>query len=45
MWPSLIQTLQSSLPDNVAESIATIIIAILSWYIARKKTQAREREK
>lgn len=34
-----------ALPDNLVEAISTIIIAVLSWYISRKKTQAREREK
>lgn len=39
-----LQAAQSALPDNIAESVATILIAILTWYISRKKTQARERE-
>lgn len=42
---NFLAALQGPAPDDWAEATATILIAVLSWYISRKKTQAREREK
>lgn len=42
---NLIDFTRHALPDDLVEAITTILIAVLSWYVSRKKTQAREREK
>lgn len=41
----ILATVQSAMPGDVAQAIGTIVVAILSWCVSRKKTQAKEREK